>query len=93
VFDDLLSRLTVVVKFPMTGRVFIGGIQDGFFKESIVHVWSFSSAAICLLGKRFRIAQNTKPRFHSFWNNGVLCRIKTILNPLFFIALEKKFGP
>jgi len=35
--DDLLSRLTLVIKFPMSLGIVVQSVEDGAFKEMVVH--------------------------------------------------------
>jgi hypothetical protein len=40
--DNLLSRLTLVIKLPVPRRVSIGGVQDGMVEKWIRHIEFFS---------------------------------------------------
>jgi len=40
--DDPLGRLAIRVKFPVLKWVFVWGVEDRLFEESIFHIQSFS---------------------------------------------------
>ena len=45
IVDDALSRLPLLIQLPMTLRIRIRGIENGFFKERVLHGYLWSAAA------------------------------------------------
>jgi hypothetical protein len=39
------AQLPLLIELPMTLRIRIGGIEDGFFKERLLHGYLWSAAA------------------------------------------------